>query len=242
MKNKLSGAACNVVQKHKSPKYLLAFCLSSLCTFFICGCASENQVTDSQLTGSQTDESQINMFDGKSLGKWQASDFFRPGKIYVKDGSIYIEKSTDVGFMQGIRWTGSLVKMNYEILLDAMRVEGSDFFCGLTFPVGEKPCTLILGGWGGTLCGLSSLDNMDASENGTTTFVEFENNRWYHVRLTVTPEKIQAWLDGDDEPLIDAEIKDRAIDIRYECEPSLPLGIATYQTTAAIRNIIIRKL
>ena len=33
--------------------------------------------------------------------------------------------------------------------------------------------TLVLGGWGGSLCGLSSLDYMDASENQTTTFVSF---------------------------------------------------------------------
>ncbi|MBN2588491.1 MAG: hypothetical protein JXA96_01410 [Sedimentisphaerales bacterium] len=60
--------------------------------------------------------------------------------------------------MQGIYWTGPLVTMSYEITLEAMRVEGSDFFCGLTFPVDENPCTLIPGGWGGTLCGLSCIN------------------------------------------------------------------------------------
>lgn len=247
MKNKFSNQICNILWKRNTFEYILIFCLIFIFPFFICGCPSESHVVDNNLANNQindnrAEENQVNMFDGKSLGKWQVSDFFKPGKVYVKDGSVYIEKSDNAGFMQGICWTGPLVKMNYEISLDAMRIDGSDFFCGLTFPVGERPCTLILGGWGGTLCGLSSLDSYDASENVTTTFVEFENNRWYHVRLAVTPHKIRAWLDDDDKPLIDTNIKDRAIDIRIECEPSLPLGIATYQTTAAIRNITLQKL
>ena len=185
-------------------------------------------------------ETQINMFDGKSLGKWQVSDFVRSGDVYVKDDSIYIARSTTGGYMTGITWTGPLIRMNYEITLEAMSVEGSDFFCGLTFPVGERPCTLILGGWGGKLCGLSSLNYMDASENETTTFIDFENKRWYNVRLRVTPDRIQVWL--DEEPLIDVDTTDKFIDIRFECEPSLPLGISTYKTTGAIRNIKLRKI
>ncbi len=208
----------------------IIYCLALFCMPFLCGCGSKNK----------TDDSSINMFDGKSLGKWEVSDFYKPGKVHVKDGSIYIEKSVNGGFMQGINWTGSLVTMNYEITLEAMRIEGSDFFCGLTFPVGEQPCTLILGGWGGTLCGLSSLDNYDASENETTTFRDFKSNQWYKVRLRVESDRIQAWL--DEEPLVDVDTAEKYIDIRIECMPSLPMGISTYETTSAIRNIKLLKL
>ncbi len=208
----------------------IKFSFVLFCSAFLIGCSYQQKA----------DESQINMFNGKSMGKWQVSDFFASGKIYVKDGAIIIEKSTTGGYMQGITWTGQLVKMNYEITLEAKRIEGSDFFCGLTFPVGENPCTLILGGWGGTLCGLSSLDSYDASENETTTFVDFNQNQWYKVRLRVTPVRIKAWL--DEEPLIDIDTTGRSIDIRFECMPCLPLGIATYNTTGAIRNIKLKKL
>jgi hypothetical protein len=119
-------------------------------------------------------------------------------------------------------------------------VDGSDFFCGLTFPVKEDPCTLILGGWGGSLVGLSSLDGMDASENETTTIVSFQNQRWYRVRLRVTAAKIEAWLDS--QKIIDANITDRKISIRWECEPCKPFGIATWRTTGAVRDIRIRRL
>ena len=57
---------------------------------------------------------------------------------------------------------------DYEVTLEAMRVDGNDFFCGMTFPAGKDPCTLIVGGWGGTVVGLSSINGMDASENETT--------------------------------------------------------------------------
>jgi len=121
-----------------------------------------------------------------------------------------------------------------------MRVEGHDFFCGLTFPVGEKPCTLVLGGWGGSLCGLSSIDSFDASENETTKMMSFENGKWYRVRLRVVPDRIQAWL--DDEDLVDVDITGKTLSIRLEVEESQPLGIATWNTAGAVRNIKLKKL
>jgi hypothetical protein len=179
----------------------------------------------------------MSLFDGRSLGLWKVSDFSRSGEVHIVDGAIRLEQGS---YMTGITWTGPLVRMNYEITLEAMRVDGSDFFCALTFPVGEKPCTLVLGGWGGSICGLSSLDGSDASENATTKMVDFENGRWYHVRLRVVPNRIQAWLDA--ESLIDADTAGRRIGIRVEVEESRPLGIATWLTTGAVRNINLRTL
>ena len=59
-------------------------------------------------------------------------------------------------------------KVDYEVNLDAKRVAGNDFFCGITFPVGKRFCSLIVGGWGGATVGLSSIDGKDAAENETT--------------------------------------------------------------------------
>jgi len=177
------------------------------------------------------------LFDGKTLGQWKITDFGGQGDVYVKDGSIFLETGND---MTGVNWSGPVVRMNYEITLEAMRVAGSDFFCGLTFPVGENPCSLILGGWGGTVCGLSNIDYYDAANNETTRIISFENGQWYRVKLRVTPDKIQAWL--DDEELVNIVTTGRKIDIRPEVDLSQPLGIATWRTTGAIRNIKLRKL
>jgi hypothetical protein len=180
---------------------------------------------------------EISLFDGKSLGQWKITDFGGQGDVYVKDGAIYLEMGND---MTGVNWTGPVVRMNYEITLEAMRVSGSDFFCGLTFPVAENPCSLILGGWGGGVCGLSNIDYYDAANNETTKFISFEDNKWYRVRLRVTPDRIEAWL--DDEELVNIETTGRKIDIRAEVDLSQPLGIATWQTSGAVRNIRLRKL
>lgn len=182
---------------------------------------------------------ETSLFDGKTLGHWKITDFGGQGKVYVKDGAIFLEQGND---MTGVTWDGPLVRMNYEITLEAMRVSGSDFFCGLTFPVNDKCCSLILGGWGGTVCGLSNIDYYDAANNETTRMVSFENGKWYHVRLRVTPNRIQAWLAEEEDQLVDMDITGRKVDTRIEVDLSQPLGIATWQTAGAIRNIRLQKL
>ncbi len=178
---------------------------------------------------------EVSLFDGETLQGWRVSDFAGHGEVKVEEGKILL----GMGVMTGITWTGDIPRMNYEVSVDAMRVEGSDFFCGLTFPVGTNPCSLIVGGWGGSVVGLSSLDGEDAANNETTKYMTFENKRWYHVRVKVLPDKIQAWI--DDEKVVDVVTKDRRISIRFEVEPSLPFGFATWSTAAALRNIKIRK-
>ena len=178
---------------------------------------------------------EMSLFDGKTLGHWKTTDFGGQGKVYVKDGSIYLEQGND---MTGITWAGPLIRTNYEITLQAMRVSGSDFFCGFTFPVNENHCSLVLGGWGGSLCGLSNIDYYDAANNETTRFVSFENGKWYHIRIRVTLNRITAWLQEEgEEPLVDVDITGRKIDTRAEMDLCQPMGIATWQTVGAVRNI-----
>ncbi|NWG13872.1 MAG: DUF1080 domain-containing protein [Acidobacteria bacterium] len=178
------------------------------------------------------------LFDGKTLQGWKSTDFGGQGDVTVKNGQIILERGNP---LTGITWTGGdIPRMNYEISLEAMRLNGSDFFVGLTFPVANSHCSLILGGWGGSVVGLSSLDGMDASENETSTVINFADNRWYRVRVKVTPEKIVAWL--DDKVIVDADTRGRQISVRVEVLPSQPLGVASYVTESALRDIKVRKL
>ena len=89
------------------------------------------------------------------------------------------------------------------------------------------------------MVGLSSLDDNDASENETTRSMFLDKDHWYEVRLRVTPKKIEAWL--DDKKVVDVSIVDRKVSVRagpiYQSEP---LGIATYETTAGIRDFKLR--
>ncbi|MBV9868442.1 MAG: DUF1080 domain-containing protein [Abitibacteriaceae bacterium] len=177
------------------------------------------------------------MFDGKTLNGWKETDFVGRVPVRIENGQVILPMGND---MTGITWTKDIPRIDYEVSLEAMRVEGHDFFCGLTFPVEESPCSLILGGWGGGVAGLSSVNGLDASENETTKGISFESNRWYRVRLRVTKPKIEAWL--DDEKIVDLDRQDKQFSIRIEVDESKPFGIATWRTTGAIRDIRIRRL
>jgi hypothetical protein len=179
------------------------------------------------------------IFDGKSLGSWKPAEHYKPGPIVVKEGSLLIQRGE--GKMSGVVWKGKeLPKVNYEITFEAQRVDGSDFFVGFTFPIKESPCTLIIGGWGGGLTGFSSIDGSDASENETTGYLEVQNGKWYKVRMRVTEERVDAWV--DDKFIGGFDHRDRKVDVRLEVEANRPFGFATYQTTAALKNIRLREL
>jgi len=199
--------------------------------------AEVKEAVQSEATFDFRPGKEVGLFDGETLGLWKVTDFGGQGDVHVEDEAIYLEMGS---YTTGITWSGPVVRMNYEISLEAMRVDGTDFFCALTFPVNENPCTLVLGGWGGTLCGLSNIGFYDASENETTTFYSFKNKVWYHVRLRVLPDQILAWLDGEE--LVNVETTGKKIDIRPEMDLCQPLGIATWVTTGAVRNIYLTKL
>lgn len=170
-------------------------------------------------------------------GSWVECRFGGDGPVGMKDGVI------SLGFgdpLTGVRWEGEFPRMDYEIELEARRTNGFDFFCGLTLPVGDQRCSLILGGWGGSLIGISSIDGLDASSNETMLIRQFEQNRWYKVRMEVSQARLRAWL--DDKKIVDWERDGRPLDIRGEMEQTTPVGIAAFQCESEIRNVQIRRL
>ena len=178
------------------------------------------------------------LFDGKSLQGWEVVkgyDYEDQGKVDVQDGCLVIGTGRPA---TGVRWTGVFPQTDYEIELEGKRVAGSDFFCGLSFPVGESALTLILGGWGGGVVGLSCIDGSRAAENETGTYREFKTDQWYRIRVRVTPQKVSAFL--DDKYLCGVDTPHRKLNVTSEMEPCLPLGIATWNTTGALRNIRYR--
>jgi hypothetical protein len=175
------------------------------------------------------------LFDGKTLTGWKESQFTARGKVSIEDGQVVLGN----GYMTGITWTGAFPTSNFEVRYQAQRRSGSDFFGALTFPVHDSYCTFINGGWGGSVVGLSSLDAMDASENDTTVTMGFTNGRWYSFRVRVTDSSIAAWI--DEERVVAVDTRGRRIGLRPgDIEYSVPLGIASYESVAAIRNIEYR--
>jgi Domain of Unknown Function (DUF1080) len=178
------------------------------------------------------------LFDGKSLAGWKAADFADAGKVHVKDGAIVMDKGST---MTGLAYTrGDFPKIDYEVSLEGQRVAGDDFFCTMIFPVNDTFCSFVVGGWGGTIVGLSNVNHDNASQNMTTTTREFETGKWYKVRLRVTKDRIKAWI--NDDVVVDLETADRKIDLHGACAPCKPFGLATWKTTGAVRAVRVRVL
>ena len=178
------------------------------------------------------------LFDGKTLKNWKSAEFGGEGEVTVKEGMIVMQQGSE---MTGVTWTGGdLPKINYEISLMAQRIDGSDFFCGLTFPIKELPCSFIVGGWGGGVVGISSLDDLDAANNETSRYESFQKGRWYKIRMRVTEQGLMGWI--DEQQVVGVETKGRKISIRHEVELSRPLGISCYSTVSGLKDIKIREL
>jgi hypothetical protein len=181
-----------------------------------------------------------------ATGEWVEMEGLEPGRWVGIEGATDLEWNDETRVLRigvgtdlnGVRWTGPLPAVPYVVELEAQRVSGSDFFCGLTFPVrdGTQSVSLIVGGWGGSLVGISSIDGLDASENPTSSLQEFENNRWYRIRVEVGAEHLQAWI--DDRQVVDAHTAGQELSMRKgEIEDCAPLGLATWLTIAEIRRV-----
>ncbi|MBW6534811.1 MAG: DUF1080 domain-containing protein [Mariniphaga sp.] len=210
------------------------FLIAVLFIFSGCGNSSVKKETKTTQTKS-ADPGWILLFDGESLEGWEVTQFGTQGPVQVSDGNILLGMGDGCS---GITWESEFPKMNYEVKLEAKKVSGNDFFCGMTFPVGDSFCSLIVGGWGGPVVGLSSIDGLDASDNETYILKKFEHDTWYKIHLKVSEEKIEAWIDG--EQIVDFSHKGRKLSIRPEVELSKPFGICSWVTTAALRNIQLK--
>ena len=205
----------------------------------IAGCGTGKVIVPSDLTVLKVYR-ELPIFNGVDLAGWErlTTEFFQhSGAVRVKNGNLLLEKGTD---LTGLRWKGKVLEDNYEIAFDARRVDGSDFFCGLTFPVGKEHVTLILGGWGGRVVGLTAVNGFPAVENETTRVIDFEKGRWYSVRVSLADGFIKIYLDRD--LIIDLDRKDKKFEVWPQMEVARPLSLTTYGTVGEYRKIRYMRL
>ena len=177
------------------------------------------------------------LFNGTTLEGWEITQFGTQGPVSVSDSKIILNYGDGC---TGITFIKDFPKVNYEVSLEARKTSGNDFFCGMTFPVNDEFCSLIVGGWGGPVVGLSCIDGADASDNSTKILKRFDKNVWYKIKLKVTDQKIIAWIDG--EKLVDFEYEGHELSIRPEVSLSKPFGICSWITTAELRNIWMKNI
>jgi hypothetical protein len=207
-----------------------------LAVFFVFqGCQPKNKKAETiqqKESVQPVKQNKGSLFDGKTLDGWAITDYGTQGPVMVTDGKIILNFGDGC---TGINWLGDFPKMNYEIMLEARKTLGNDFFCGITFPVNDEFCSLIVGGWGGPVVGLSCIDGEDAAHNETQILKKFEKEVWYKVRLKVDSERISAWIDN--EKLVDFEYPGHKLSLRAEVGLSKPFGLFTWETTGEIRNL-----
>lgn len=180
------------------------------------------------------------LLEGTAAAQWQQAGIPDEGKIHVANGELTLATGQPMTGAKWVGWTQDLPQTNYALTYEALRVEGGDIFGMATFPVGshQSHATFVIGGWGGTVTGISSIDFQDANENQTRAEQRFENNRWYKVRIEVRPEDLRAWV--DDRIVVNASIKGRHVSLRPGyIDHCLPFGFASYEAKAKIRNLLI---
>ena len=146
------------------------------------------------------DDGWLSLFNGKDLTGWEETDYAGRGNVKVQNGELHIENGLVI---TGVTYTNKTVlpKTNYEIEYEAKKLNGTDFFGLLTFPVGDVHASLVTGGWGGAVTGISSINSMDASENDTTVYLKYNQDQWYTFRLRVTPENLSVWMTPKEQPI-----------------------------------------
>jgi len=107
-------------------------------------------------------------------------------------------------------------------------------------PVGANYVSMVLGGWGNCIVGLSCIDRKLASGNETTLAMSFDNDRWYRVRVKVSPERFQAWVDN--KQVIDMEREGRKISPYPGLEILTPFGLFSWGTSSAIKDVRYRSV
>lgn len=177
------------------------------------------------------------LFDGASLDGLTLTNYGGEGEITVVDGELRLAPGNPLTGFHLEDWRPT---SGYEIEVTAARLDGQDFFCGLTFPVGTDHLTLVLGGWGGTISGISNLDGVDASSNDTRRVRHFQTGRYYQVRIRLVDRQLQVTIDG--KPFLAVALSDRQLSLRAEMDPCRPLGFACFQTEAAVQSLRWRPL
>lgn len=180
----------------------------------------------------------------EELGHWHAVEIPDSGNVQVRKGEAVMAPG---GPMTGLRYdhwqSGGFPVRDYRVTCEAMRADGGDFFASITFPVRsiETCATLVVGGWGGGLVGISSIDGQDASDNSTRSEQKFENGKWYRLKLEVREDEIRTWI--DDRLVINTSIKGRVIGMRPGyIEKCAPFGLATFGSTGKVRDLVVEEL
>jgi hypothetical protein len=211
---------------------------------FSSACSGKRQPEGKENNPSAHSPEWQEFFDGKSLAGWRRLDLNGTGgEIDVTDGRISFGRGNPLTAMVIADKTFAPPAAEYEMILQARKTDGRDFFCALTFPVPERGtcCTFVAGGWGGGVTGISNIDNLDANRNSTRSVIRYHADKWYDLKVEVRRGRIRCWV--NQRLVVNALIAGKSISMRDgEIEKCQPLGIASFSTASEFKSLRIRAL
>lgn len=184
------------------------------------------------------------LLDQSHAEMWRQAGIPDEGKVVVIQGEMSLTAGQPMTGSKFPQWAElGIPGTGYRVSYEARRDAGDDIFGMCTFPVSshDTHATFVLGGWGGTVTGVSSIDFSDANENSTRGERRYENGVWYRVTIEVRPEDIRAWV--DDLPMVNVSIKGRKVGLRPGfIDRCIPFGFATWNTVGKIRKVRVELL
>ena len=200
--------------------------------------AQESKETSKESSKQESKVQWKRVLPESGLEGWEKTNFGGEGAVEIKDGVLVLMPGEP---MTGVNKLGKdFPTENFEMQWQAQRLDGSDFFVGITFPVGKEHCSLIVGGWGGGLVGISSIDGNDASENETASYRNFKNGQWYEFKVRVDAKNITVWIDK--EQILEVPRGDRKFSVRAEVMRSRPLGYCVFQSKVTVKDWVYRTI
>jgi hypothetical protein len=180
----------------------------------------------------------ISLFDGKSLDGWRIAE----GGCFVDHAGVRVDQGQII-LGQGAKGTGIAIDRdfptsNYEVTWEALRLRGGGDFFSFVFPVGDAPCAFVIGQ--GNCLGLEAVDGRGPNNDPTMRKMTFQNGRWYKLRLRVTDEKVEVWIDQD--KLTDQPLAGHKITMVDAFNSLKPFGFLSWGAEAALRNIVLQRL
>ena len=132
-----------------------------------------------------------NHFDSADLSGWTDG---RRGDWAARNGVL---RQNTIGSTDNAFHVGDTAWQNYTITVRARKLFGSEGFI-IPFLVedAQNYYHLNLGGWNNTYSAIERAVNGGKSLAGTSDFV-VEDNRWYDIRIEVTPNAMRCYVDGE---------------------------------------------
>lgn len=213
-------------------KSILPFLTLTLALSPFCFAQDKQTSSESKDAGAKVEKKWTPLLSSDTLDGFEITNFGGEGEVDIKDGVLKLGMGDPLTGVTSKK--KDLPTENYELRWQARRVTGSDFFVGMTFPVGKEHCSFICGGWGGGLTGLSSINGNDASENETSGFKDFKNGKWYSFRVRVNATHVTVWI--DDEEIINVTREGKKFSLRAEVLKSRPLGYCVFQSDCEVKE------